>query len=417
MTVNLSFYKTLMAIIMAMPRAATFYMADGGDGGDDGGGGDAGGDAGGDPGGGAPEEASRREMIEALAQGKEIDEETGAIKDGEVAGSENGGLPGTGEGGDGAGPAGDKGQGAQANANGAATGADAGGAEGEQKLTPPEHWSADDKKLFEGQPKEVQKYILDRSSAMDAAHTQRSQELASHRKALEPLTNAVNEAMPYLNQVGIPPDVAFTELVRAEQVLRMGTPGQKQQAILKLMGDYGISLDGVDPSGTGQQAGDEIAPYLEQYIQPIAGQVNQMQAFLQHQSQAAHQTNVAQLEGQIAAFREAKGEDGQLSHPYFAEVEADMARLAQADIANGVAPTLDKLYEAAVWSNPVVREKLVAAQQKAAADKAEAERKKRVEQAKQTQSASPGVSGVTATAEQPGDRRAFIRKQFEEAAA
>ena len=362
----------------------------------------------GDAGGGDEPELDRRSLIEAMYQGKEISDD-GKIQDGPEGDATE---PTEGEGqpvgtptGQGAGQPTEE--------------APAGHTQGQPgDGVAPEHWAPADKELFARQPKEVQDYIMQRGREMDAAHTRRSQELADYRRQMEPMHNAIGQNMGYLQQIGIPPEVAFNELVNAERVLRTGTPLQKQQALVKMATDYGIALEGFDPAGVQTEApGGDVAPMLEQYIQPLAGQVTQMQQFLQQQQQQQYQGHVSQLENEINVFKAAKGEDGQLSHPHFAEVENDMAALAQATVASGAQPNLQDLYDKAVWSNPSTREKLLDAQHKAASEKAEAERKKRVANAKQSKSTGPGSSGAAAPSEQPSSRREFIEQQYKEALA
>ena len=286
-------------------------------------------------------------------------------------------------------------------------------------IVPPDHWSDEDKNLFNQQSEEVKQYWIDRSSAMDAAHTQRSQQIAEERRQLEPIMGALNESMPYLNQIGIPPETAFRELVRTEQTLRMGTPGQKQAAIRQLMADYNISLpEGPAPSGESLAVGDDVTQVLESYIQPLHGQIGQMQQFLHAQSSAQRQSQEAALAQEIEDFKAQTGEDGQPSHPYFEHLEAEMTRLAQAEVAAGRTPTLAQLYERAAWSDPDTRAEMIAAQHEDAAAKAEAERQKRVEKAKRTRTTAPGVSAAdAANPVQPDDRRAIIERLYEEAAA
>jgi hypothetical protein len=54
-----------------------------------------------------------------------------------------------------------------------------------QGIEPPNSWSREDKELFRGLPPEAQSVIARRESERDRAFTQKSQEIAEHRKALE----------------------------------------------------------------------------------------------------------------------------------------------------------------------------------------------------------------------------------------
>ena len=138
-----------------------------------------------------------------------------------------------------------------------------------------------------------------------------------------------------------------------------------------------------------------------------------MRAGFQHQATAAQQAAAAQAAEEIRRFTEAKTEAGAPAHPYFAEVEADMTRLAQTDRAAGLAPTLADLYERAIWSNPTVRAKMLAAQQHAAARQTERARKEQIRKAKR---ASATVTGQgSGDAEQPRTLRDEIEAQWDSA--
>ncbi len=276
---------------------------------------------------------------------------------------------------------------------------------GAEALEPPAHWSLDDQTMFRAQAPEAQKWLLDRSKAMDAAHTKRSQEIA-------PLRTVMDKWSGYLDQLGATPEQAFDMLIAAEYQLRTGTPAQKHAALAQLAQDYGIqAAPAAQPNGQDGDDGDYLATDIRKAVAPIAEQVNQLRAGFQHQATASAQTAAAQVADDIRHFTEAKTEAGTPAHPYFAEVEADMTRLAQADRAAGLTPTLADLYERAIWSNPTVRAKMLAAQQHAASRQTERERKERIRRAKR---ASATVTGQgSAPKEQPKSLRDEIEAQWD----
>ena len=226
-------------------------------------------------------------------------------------------------------------------------------------LEAPTHWASADREMFARQTPEAQRWLMERSRAMEAAHTQRSQEIA-------PLRNAVQKWGPYLQQLGATPDQAFDRLINAEYTLRTGTQEQKRDALRQFVRDYGITKPG--------QNEPQIAPEVAQ----VQHQVNQLNAMQQQQINAARQANVANATAQVTAFRDEKMEDGNLAHPFFADVEADMTMLAQADLAAGRQPEISDLYERACWSNPTVRQRLIEANSELEAEqrKANAQRKR-----------------------------------------
>ena len=80
----------------------------------------------------------------------------------------------------------------------------------------------------------------------------------------------------------------------------------------------------------------------------------------------------------VQTFAEEKTEAGTPAHPHFSEVERDMAIQAEAIVATGVRPDLNSLYDNASWANPGVREKLLAAEQRHAAAKRDADERARI---------------------------------------
>ena len=144
---------------------------------------------------------------------------------------------------------------------------------GDEALTlePPAHWSLDDQTMFRAQSREAQQWLLDRSKAMDATHTRRSQEIA-------PLRGAVDKWSGYLGQLGATPEQAFDMLIAAEYQLRTGTPEQKRAAMTQLARDYDIEPPaGAPATPHGQDEGDDgddLAADIREAVAPIAEQVD-----------------------------------------------------------------------------------------------------------------------------------------------
>ena len=93
-----------------------------------------------------------------------------------------------------------------------------------EPLAAPEHWSAEHREMFGKLDRDAQSFLMDRSREMEAAHTQRSQEIAPFRAAAE-------QWSPYLQSVGATPDRAFNSLMQLEYGLRTGTIPPAEDAI------------------------------------------------------------------------------------------------------------------------------------------------------------------------------------------
>jgi len=118
-----------------------------------------------------------------------------------------------------------------------------------------------------------------------------------------------------------------------------------------------------DPAATISKL-QSIFGISEQNNDVMQRQINQLNQALQQQQAFLQSQEDARFMNEIAAFRDAKDAEGNVLHPYFEDVRADMANLGRAGVG-----TLEEAYERAIWGNPSIREKLLQAQAKAELDK------------------------------------------------
>ena len=199
---------------------------------------------------------------------------------------------------------------------------------------------------------------MDRSKDMEAAHTKRSQEIA-------PLRSAADKWNPYLSQMQADPATTFDSLMQYEYGLRTGTNEQRINILLGLARDYGVNMaqngNGEPPSA--EEDPFEIQKKIQAALNPVMQQVQQLNGSVQQQQGYNQQASQAAGQQYIDEFRDRKGADGKLAHPYYPEVfEQDMLAMAQAKRAAGQPPDIDQLYEQAIWSNASVRAKMQAAE-------------------------------------------------------
>ena len=260
-----------------------------------------------------------------------------------------------------------------------------GAAPATEPMEAPAHWASGDREMFSKQTPEAQKWLMERYQGMESAHTQRSQEIA-------PIRQFVDQWSPYTQQFGATVEQAAQTLFQTEYRLRSGDNAQKLAVLRELVQAYGVQAP-----GEGEMPADPRVGELQQ-------QLFQMQAMQQQQAQAAQQQQVQTTTQQVQAFAGQKDDKGNLAHPYFGDVETEMTRLAQADLAAGVQPDLQSLYDRAVWANPTTRAKLMAEQQKASVQKA--------------RSAGGSISGAGApAAEQPRGLRETLEQAYDMQAA
>ena len=165
--------------------------------------------------------------------------------------------------------------------------------------------------------------------------------------------------------------------------LRTGTNEQKRNILLGLARDYGVDMR--EPNGNGEPPSAEEDPFeIQQKIQaalnPVMQQVQQLNGSVQQQQGYSQQASQAAGQQYIDEFRDRKGADGKLAHPYYPEVFDDMLAMAQAKRAAGQPPDIAELYEQAIWSNASVRAKMQAAERHTS-KQAEQQRQTRVKTA------------------------------------
>ena len=146
------------------------------------------------------------------------------------------------------------------------------------------------------------------------------------------------------------PATTFDSLMQYEYGLRTGTNEQRAQIILGLVRDYQVDMR--EPNGNGaQQPSAEEDPFeIQQKIQaalnPVMQQVQQLNGSVQQQQGYSQQASQAAGQQYIEEFRDRKGADGKLAHPYYPEVFEDMLAMAQAKRAAGQPPDIDRAVRA-----------------------------------------------------------------------
>lgn len=236
------------------------------------------------------------------------------------------------------------------------------------ELQPVEHWSAEDKAVFNSEetPVAVKKWMLRRHEQMERGFTRKTQQLEEQRKQYQPLMEVSQRHGEYFQRLGVSDAQALDVLVSAERILREGSPEQKLGKFAQLAQDYGVDLRQLNPDGHG----DGQDGYNDPRYAQIQGELQSVKLSLQQREQAEQQRQEASLQQKVQSFAEAKDESGILKHPHFEEVRGDMARLAN-EYPDW---TLDQMYQKAVRLNDDVFEK-VQKEEKARQEALEKERK------------------------------------------
>lgn len=237
-----------------------------------------------------------------------------------------------------------------------------------QPIDPHPRWPAEFKAEFAKWPPEVQKAFKDRDGATEAEYTRKTQELAETRKAVEPLIQEVGKWSPYLRQLGLTPDQAFTQMLTTEYTLRTGTPEQKAQSLAYLAQLYGVALPN-QTAGDGQQP-DPAITQLHRTVSGLQSQLRQI-----GEQNVLNERQRAQAE--FDALGQAKDVSGQLKFPHFERVSKTMIQL----VASGQADTWDTAYSKSVRLDDDLYKQTVEAERNRVAAEAEKQRLEAVDKA------------------------------------
>lgn len=199
-------------------------------------------------------------------------------------------------------------------------------------LEPPKSWKAEMHPYWQKTDPKVQSYYLEREKQMlDGLEGYKTdaQFAKQFRDSLSPYRQT-------LQQLGVDELTAAKSLFQADHLLRYSPAEQKRAYFEQLAKNYGIDL-GV-PS-------QPAAP-----VDPVVQGLQQKLASIEQQLTAKQQAELAAARDAVNKELEAFAGDT-VAHPYFDEVAEQIAIFVSAG------KSLQDAYDAAVWANPVTRQK------------------------------------------------------------
>lgn len=187
-----------------------------------------------------------------------------------------------------------------------------------------------------------------------------------------------------IRAAGGTPKTAVRNLLQTAAILQTGTAAQKQNAVLGIMQEYGIQLNGTEPI--------QEDPYLSE--------INQLKRQLMEMQQTGQTHQNSDNEAVINQFMNETDERGNLKYPlddslsdeFYDEIVA--VRRKDSSLSNR--QVLEKAYERLSWKVPEIRQTLLQRQQE------DAERKRKEKQAQEVakkQAASVQVKGTSSSVE------------------
>lgn len=277
------------------------------------------------------------------------------------------------------------------------------GAEQQPGATPtaaqaPQHWPEADKAAFAKAPPDVQARWIERETQFQRAYTDVTQKL----KGAEQVMRHFEPHLPALQKAGVHPEQYVAGWIKIEERLNNKDARVFAEAVKAYGIDPAAVIAALGGQGGQQQAEAEYVDpkvaALERQIQELRTgldpRIGAIETQLTTQQKQAHDAALNGIAQQITEFSSAKSADGQLAHPYYAEVEETMMILAHGELAAGKGLTvkdLDRLYDSAVHANPTVRAKVLADSQRADEAKRAAEAKAKAAAARTAGSSIAGT--------------------------
>lgn len=198
-------------------------------------------------------------------------------------------------------------------------------------IEPPKSWKQEMHPYWQKTDPKVQSYYLEREKQMLDGLEQYKTD-AQYTKQFK---DAVAPYRQTLQQLGVDELTAAKSLFQADHILRYSPAEQKRAYFEQLAKNYGIDL------GTPSTPAQPVDPAVQSLRQELTAIQQQLTARQEAELKAA----------QDAVKKELDAFAGDPAHPYFDEVASEIAAFVSAG------KSLQDAYDAAVWANPVTRQK------------------------------------------------------------
>ena len=234
-------------------------------------------------------------------------------------------------------------------------------AKDKESVKAPIDWSPKEREDWSRIPRHLQDKIKQREA--DTANLM--QETASARRTHNEFSGLVQQYGSVLSGVaGDTPMQAVESLFSTVANLRMGSPIQKAQVIADLVNDFGVDINALDTTLSGQMpeqgAGSEIETRLEQMLN------ERMAPFTQYEQQMQRQQQQQQETMQTGAVNEVKSFADGGKAEFLNDVRMDMADLIEMAGNRGHNMGMEEAYNKACALNPQVSQVIEQRKQQAA---------------------------------------------------
>lgn len=210
----------------------------------------------------------------------------------------------------------------------------------ETVIQAPEHWSDEDRAMFDELPSDAREYILKREKQYEKGIQEKSERLSEFEKVFEPYE-------PYLQMRGISKSQAMQIWIAAQRALDT----DPVSAIRRLAETYGEEV--VEQLfGASEKTGSDEYRFSDPELDRARNELKSEKRKLEEENYRLQSERQQQAVMEIQKFRSAVDDNGNPKYPFFDQSVGSMRAL----LASGEAVSLEDAYDKAVWLIPEFRE-------------------------------------------------------------
>lgn len=262
----------------------------------------------------------------------------------------------------------------------------------------PQSWSPTAREHWKTVPPAIQQEVVRREQEM----ARFVNDVAPARQLGERFYQAIQPYMATIQQEGVDPLTAVTNLMNVTRTLRSGTSYEKAQTVASIIKVYGVDIQTLDAAIVGQpmpqqQQGPDINAAVQQALAP-----------LYQAAQARQQQTIHQAEGEARSELEVFADDP--AHEFFQDLRGEMADIIEVAERQGRQMSLAQAYERAAMLHPEVSKVMLARQQGSNA-------RQLTQAAQRARSAAVSVKGAAPVGNPVASEPTSIRDSIEAAIA
>lgn len=260
-----------------------------------------------------------------------------------------------------------------------------------EAVEPPDSWTSEARERFANLDPETQAYIVQREQEQAAGVAKLKETFESKAAIADEFTEIVRPYEAQMRAEGATPAQAVQTLLNTAQILRTGSPQQKEAIIRQTAQQFGVNLSAPEPG--------ELDEFADPNVAALQQQVADLTNFITQQMQTTQAETERGIISEVEAFSSAKNDKGEPLRPHYSAVEADMIPLIAAirgqHPGKSNAEVLSEAYDRAVYANPETRKLVLESEAKAA-------EAKRLEDAKKAATEAKRTKNLKGTGNRPG---------------